>query len=361
MKLKIKLLCALLCACLILAMQGTMVFADETPAAEPVAEQAVADPAAEPAEEQAVADPAADPAAYPAADPASEDPTADTTSSQATWNIWGDTIAVEEAASEYNFRKSSDGADFVPCLTAYLLDDQSTVKGNVLVLSGGGDRMRSNPAEGIPCCEWLNSIGYNAFLLDYRVQPYETVDATLDVQRAIRYLKHYAQEKGIEKIENLAAMGFSAGAMHIYAESIMMSGNITPDSVYPDYVCDEVDAENADLSVVICVYAAGSTHDSDGVAIDISDPVMLLTEDEPNYPEAYPAYFFAGASGHFASGFCVVGYLALNPLTECELHMYGGITGPFAMGYDYAGSDQMVDQIEAFLDVQFGLRDRANK
>ena len=277
------------------------------------------------------------------------------------WNIWGENIAVEAAASDYNFRKSSDGADFVPHLTAYLLEDQSEVKGNIIVLSGGGDRMRSNPAEGIPCCEWLNSIGYNAYLLDYRVQPYETVDATLDMQRAVRYIKYHAADKNIGGIEHIGAIGFSAGAMHIYAQCIMLAGDITPDSIYPDYVCDEIDGVNADINVAACIYAAGSTHDTAGLPIDISDPILILPEEDSNYPASWPAFFFAGASGHFASGFCVTAYLALNQVTECELHMYGGITGPFAMGYDYAGSDQMIDQLETFLDVQFGYRDRSNK
>ena len=277
------------------------------------------------------------------------------------WNIWGVTMAVEEAAAEYDFTGATDDAEFVPHLNAYLLEDQSAAKGNVIVLSGGGDRMRSNPGEGIPCCEWLNSIGYNAYLLDYRVQPYESVDATLDVQRAVRYLKYYAEEKGIGAIDHIAAMGFSAGAMHVYAESIMLAGDITPDSIYPDYICDDIDKMDASVGVVACVYAAGSTHDTAGAAVDIANPVLILSEDDPNYPQSWPAFFFAGASGHFASGFCVTAYLALNPVTECELHMYGGINGPFAMGYNYAGSDQMIDQLETFLDVEFGHRNRSNK
>ena len=152
------------------------------------------------------------------------------------WDIWENEIAVETAAADYDFTKKNDPADFRPTLTTYMLEDQTSVKGNIIVLSGGGDRNRSNAAEGIPCCEWLNSIGYNAYLLDYRVQPYETADASLDTQRAVRYIKYYAEEKGIGSIENLALIGFSAGAMHCYAESVMLSGKITPDSIYSDYI-----------------------------------------------------------------------------------------------------------------------------
>ena len=41
--------------------------------------------------------------------------------------------------------------------------------------------------------------------------------------------------------------------------------------------------------------------------------------------------------------------------------MYGGIKGPFGLGTLYDGADQMRDQLEAFLDFQFGYRDRNQK
>ena len=277
------------------------------------------------------------------------------------WYIWGDSMATEAEAADYSFEKAFDSEDFRPTITPYLLADQANAKGNVLVCSGGGDRVRSNGDEGVPTCEYLNSIGYNAFLLDYRVRPYRSGSATLDVQRAVRYLKHYGPELGIANPDKIATMGFSAGAMHCYGQAIAFSGNITPDSVYSDYVCDEVDQESADVTAVVCVYAAGMPHDTHGEDVDISAPILLLDEGDPNAPEALPAFFFAGASGHFASGFCVTAYQTLNPLTTCELHMYGGIDGPFGLGTLYDGADQMRDQLEAFLDFRFGYRDREKR
>lgn len=274
------------------------------------------------------------------------------------WYIWGDNMATEPEAADYDFEKAYDPADFRPTITPYLLADQADAKGNVLVCSGGGDRVRSNGEEGVPTCEFLNSIGYNAFLLDYRVRPNRSGSATLDVQRAVRYLKHYGEELGIANLDKLATMGFSAGAMHCYGQAIAFAGNITPDTVYEDYTCDEVDQESADVTAVVCVYAAGMPHDTHAEDVDISDPVLLLDENDPNAPEQLPAFFFAGASGHFASGFCVTAYQTLNPLTSCELHMYAGIDGPFGLGTQYDGADQMRDQLEAFLDFQFGYRDR---
>ena len=275
-----------------------------------------------------------------------------------TWDIWGEQMATEPEAGEYSFEKAFDPEDFRPTITPYLLGDQTSAKGNMLVCSGGGDRARSDTAEGIPACEYLNSIGYNAFLVDYRVAPYRSGTMTLDVQRAVRYLRHNGKTLGIGALEHIGLMGFSAGAMHSYGVAIAFSGNITPDSVYPDYVCDAVDEESADVDVVCCIYAAGMAHDTKAEPVDIAEPILLLDETDPNYPAQLPGFFFAGASGHFASGFCLKAYELLNPLTICELHMYGGLKGPFAMGDQYDGADQMRDQLEAFLDFQFGYRDR---
>ena len=91
-----------------------------------------------------------------------------------------------------------------------------------------------------------------------------------------------------------------------------------------------MDEENADVAAVMAIYAAGMPHDASGNAIDVKEPVLVpkMAEDGE---EQLPAFFFAGASGHFASGFCVKAYEALNDLTTCELHMYGGISKPFGM------------------------------
>ena len=268
-----------------------------------------------------------------------------------TWNIWGKNIATEDSA-DYDFTGAFDDENFSPNIEAFLAEDQNAVKGNVFVCSGGGDKARENDYEGIPACEFYNSIGYNAYLVNYRVAPYETIDATLDLQRAIRYVKHHGEEYGIGALDKIATMGFSAGAMHCYAQALSFAGNITPDKIYSDYICDEVDSENADITAAIAVYAAGMTHDENGNAVDVKEPV--LKPESLSGDSNIPAFFFAGASGHFASGFCVEAYQVLNDFTTCELHMYGGIARPFGMGDEFVGSDQMASQIEAFLDVRFG-------
>lgn len=269
------------------------------------------------------------------------------------YKLWK-TVPTEASASDYDFTNSFDGSDFIPNMDAYILDDQSNVKGNIIILSGGGDKTRSNDSEGLPAVEFFNNANYNAFLVNYRVSPYATVDATLDVGRAIRYVKANASDLGIKKIENIGLIGFSAGAMHCYSIGIAFGGDYTPDEIYSNYICDEIDNQSADVNTIMCIYAAGMTHDALGTAVDVTEPVLVPSENDPHYNTTLPSFFFAGASKHFASGFCIDGYEALNDLTECEIHMYGGISRPFGMGYDFVGSNQMTEQIEAWLNVQFG-------
>lgn len=275
------------------------------------------------------------------------------------WPIWGSDMPRYQADSALDFSKAYDPEYFVPYLCAYLVDDQSAAKGNVIVCSGGADTIRSNEVEAFATCAFLNSIGYNAFVLDYRVSPYAPVDMTLDVQRAVRYLKACGEEKGVGALDKIATMGFSAGSMHCYAQAIAFSGSVSPSTVDPGYVCDAVDAVSADVDVCVCVYAAGMSHTTTGGATQISEPILLLESGDPNRnDEGLPSFFFAGAAKHFASGFCVKAYQTLNELTTCELHMYGKVSVPFGLGVDYAGADQMRDQLEEFLDLEFGYQNK---
>ena len=139
--------------------------------------------------------------------------------------------------------------------TPYLLRDQGKVKGNVIIIAGGGSTHRNNVVEGYPVAEFFNKNGYNAFVLQRRVNPYAAVDQQLDLARAIRYIRHNASEKHIGKTDIMIAVGFSAGGMNVMQVVADQFGTTnTPDKVYPSYVCDAVDHESADLNVAIPIY-----------------------------------------------------------------------------------------------------------
>ena len=170
------------------------------------------------------------------------------------WEIWGDQMAVESPLPT-NWSNCYDNEGFRPFLNPDLLPHQGKVKGNVIIIAGGGSTHRNNVVEGYPVAEYFNKQGYNAFVLQRRVNPYAAVDQQLDLARAIRFLRANASAKNIGKTDIIMAVGFSAGGMNIMQVIANHYGNqTTPDKVYPDYVCDAVDHESADLQVAVPVY-----------------------------------------------------------------------------------------------------------
>ena len=171
------------------------------------------------------------------------------------WEIWGDQMAVETPLPTEGWDISYDNEGFRPFLNPYLLPHQGKVKGNVIIIAGGGSTHRNNVVEGYPVAEYFNKQGYNAFVLQRRVNPYAAVDQQLDLARAIRYIRHNASAKNIGKTDIMVGVGFSAGGMNIMQVVANQFGTEnTPDKVYADYVCDAVDHESADLKVAVPVY-----------------------------------------------------------------------------------------------------------
>lgn len=95
-----------------------------------------------------------------------------------------------------------------PSITPYCLDSDKP-HGAVIVVPGGGYAMKA-PHEGEPIALWLNSIGLSAFVLDYRVAPYNHPYPLMDAQRAIRYVRYHCKEWNIDP-QRIGIIGFSAG------------------------------------------------------------------------------------------------------------------------------------------------------
>ena len=168
------------------------------------------------------------------------------------WDIWEDEMAVEDPLPTEGWEISYDNQGFRPFLNPYLLADQTAVKGNVVIIAGGGSTHRNNVVEGYPVAEFFNENGYNAFVLQRRVNPYAAADQWLDLQRAIRYIRFYAEEKGIAKTDIMITCGFSAGGMNIM--SAIANVGKTPDSVHAHYVCDEIDKVDDTQTIALPIY-----------------------------------------------------------------------------------------------------------
>lgn len=122
----------------------------------------------------------------------------------------------------------------IPALTYYPAESKSG-KGTVIICPGGAYRLRA-PHEGVGYAKYLNSIGVDAFVLDYRVKPYRFPYPLLDARRAIRYVRANAKMYGIDP-EKIAIMGSSAGG-HLAALASTYKDSIDGEGVD---ALDEVD------------------------------------------------------------------------------------------------------------------------
>lgn len=117
-----------------------------------------------------------------------------------------------------------------PSIEPYVIDNKENAP--AIIICPGGAYIRKADHEGGPIAKWLNSLGINAFVLDYRVAPYRNPYPLMDLQRAIRFVR-YNHEKFKVNPEKIGVLGFSAGG-HLAASA----------GVYFDYGKNEKDAED---------------------------------------------------------------------------------------------------------------------
>ena len=194
--------------------------------------------------------------------------------------LWGDGVGPMVDGESYTEEEldaaQQDAYGFKPFLIKYLLDDPSTAKGNIIMISGGGMYLRSNPAEGYPAAEIFREMGYNCFLLQRRVEPYVPTDIYMDMQRAIRVVRYYAAQEGWGGQDMIAACGFSGGGATILGAVRNCYGDMLPTVYDTDYVSDEIDALNSDLDAALIIYGS---YNADGVGTYVGD--------NPNLPAFY--------------------------------------------------------------------------
>lgn len=103
-----------------------------------------------------------------------------------------------------------DAATDKPTITIYRAARAATGTG-VVVAPGGGYGALALDHEGRQVAAYLNAMGVSAFVLKYRLGPrYRHPIELGDAQRAMRLVRHRAQELGVLP-DRIGMMGFSAG------------------------------------------------------------------------------------------------------------------------------------------------------
>lgn len=95
-----------------------------------------------------------------------------------------------------------------PDLEYYKAENKKS-DGAVIIFPGGGYACRAEH-EGKGYAEYLNSIGVDAFVLQYRVAPHRFPLPLLDARRSVRWVRYHAEKYGINP-NKIAVMGSSAG------------------------------------------------------------------------------------------------------------------------------------------------------
>lgn len=172
-----------------------------------------------------------------------------------------------------------------PVLEYYKSENRKS-DGTVIIFPGGGYAHRA-PHEGKGYAEYFNSIGIDAFVLQYRVSPHRFPLELLDARRAVRYVRHNAEKFGINP-DKIAVMGSSAGGHLAAMVSTYRDGIEFEDT-------DEIDKETCIPNYQILCYPVVSTSALDiahigsmynllGENIYIAptvDPILIADEKTP--------------------------------------------------------------------------------
>lgn len=228
--------------------------------------------------------------------------------------IWGDEMPSTVDSASLTFTPmSEDQSEFSPFLLSYLLEDQSQVKGNLIVISGGGYSSRANIAEGYPTAEAMNQLGYNCFILQRRVAPYNKEDTWMDLQRSIRYLRFNAETLELGGIDCIAAVGFSGGSSTLLGTISNLYGDVQPTIYDSSYIPDEVDAVNSDLTVAIPIY--GPVYSG-----NFGDTYEGLVTDNPSLPAMLIIAGQNDTTG--APKDCITLFSSVTDKTDVELYIF---------------------------------------
>lgn len=148
----------------------------------------------------------------------------------------------------------SDDPDFRPYLTSYPVPEGTEIKGAVLICPGGAFQFRSDQPEGVDVAEALSALGYQSFVVDYRLRPYTQQEGALDLARAVRFVRAHAQKYGIQE-QDIAVMGFSAGGILSGEMLLNFDGNVLPTTLDPDYQPDSLDEVSAGAAACGMIYS----------------------------------------------------------------------------------------------------------
>ena len=186
---------------------------------------------------------------------------------------------------------NSDGPDFIPNMEVFTTDESVTPKGAIIICPGGAFAFRSMQNEGYDIADMFVPMGYQCFIVNYRIQPYTMRESAADLQRAVRYVKAHADEYRINP-DNVALVGFSAGGI-LNGEVLLNWRDLTNGtSLDSSYRPDNLDKGPVSACAVGMIYSFYGR-----LSVSMNDVETLRNANLP------PAFYCWGTRDGFAGQF----------------------------------------------------------
>lgn len=191
-------------------------------------------------------------------------------------------IDVEEKVDTYTYFHAikpgyeKETYEDVPYLIPYLVEESDSA---IIVIPGGGFAYKSiedSDGEGKDIAEVLQKNGINAFVLNYRSNPYEYPIPQLDLQRAVRYIKYHAEEYGIDT-NKIGLIGFSAGGFQVGSYINLIQGN---NFFEENYIPDEIDLMDDSVAAPAMIYPTLTFNYNVGMLFSIENTDKVKDENK---------------------------------------------------------------------------------
>lgn len=219
-------------------------------------------------------------------------------------NIWPDKRPAEVVLKKGKMKQTMGEDDILriqqmPVPTLQKFPVVKLPKGKVVIVCpGGGYQILAVNHEGTEIAQWLNALGYTAYVLRYRV-PDNREGALQDVQRAIRIAR--AENPG----KQVGVMGFSAGAS--------LTARAATRFQLPSYTAtDETDTQSARPDFAALIYPA---YMDEGEHHTLT-PELTITEQTP------PFFVFQTADDPYGNSALVISQALRNHKIPVQLHIY---------------------------------------
>lgn len=219
-------------------------------------------------------------------------------------NIWPDKRPAEVVLKKGKMKQEMGDDDILriqqmPVPTLQKFPVVKSPKGKVVIVCpGGGYQILAVNHEGTEIAQWLNALGYTAYVLRYRV-PDNREGALQDVQRAIRIAR--AENPG----KQVGVMGFSAGAS--------LTARAATRFELPSYTAtDETDTQSARPDFAALIYPA---YMDEGEHHTLT-PELTITEQTP------PFFVFQTADDRYGNSALVISQALRNHKIPVQLHIY---------------------------------------